>query len=1147
MLAFVAKLPAQVPQLISYQGRVGVDGVNFDGSGQFKFAFVNAAGTTTYWSNDGSSTAGSEPGTAIAIPVSKGLYSILLGDATLAHMSIVPATVFTHGDVHLRVWFSDGVNGFQQLTPDRRIAAVGYAMMADSVSDGSITTAKIADGAVTSEKLAAGVVQTANLATGAVGNAQLANSAVTINAGTGLGGGGLVSLGGNVTLSNAGVLSLTGGGGISVDAGTGAITLSSSATSAGTAGAIVARDASGGFTAGTITAALNGNAATATSATSFTGPLTGDVTGTQAATTIADATVTGKVLTGFTPASGTLAASDTLLSAISKLDGNVALKAPLASPTFTGSVTLPAGSATAAPLLLQTGTSLTTPTFGALEFDGTNLFVTNNSASPTRKTVAFTDSTIAATQITDGTITSAKLTSNLTLGGTTSGTFSGNLTGNVTGNVSGSAASFTGSLTGDVTGTQGATVVSTVSGVTSTSLAAGATLANAATHTNTASTLVRRDASGNFSAGTITAALNGNASTATSAPSFTGMLSGDVTGTQGATVISTVSGISASNIAAGATLANNSTAANTASTLVARDASGNFSAGIITGTLNGNATTATTAGSSTSFTGSLTGDVTGTQSATVISSLGGLTAANVAAGATLSNNATSVNTASTLVKRDASGNFTAGTITGNLAGNAATAMNATNFTGMLAGDVTGTQGATVVSTVGTSTAANINAAELAANAATSANTPGTIMKRDANGDFSAGTITASTFMGKGALPWVVVSGTSQQAEPNMGYVAANAAEVTITLPASPAVGDIVRISGAGTGGWKIAQNAGQFIAASLIVEPGTTWVTREYSRNWSSVASSADGTKLVAGVYDGQIYTSTNSGATWTPRATNKAWKSVASSSDGTKLVAVVFNGQIHTSTDSGATWTPRDAVRNWSCVASSADGTKLVAAVQGGKIYRTIDSGLTWSIAFVTDAQWNAIASSSNGERILASSGSGGYLYRSSNSASSWLGLTGGDLGNNARSWTSVTMSSSGDVMAATTQAGVGGSVWVSTDAGAYWLERYKPISANGAACSASDSMIIVEDLISRDGGQSWSTRKKPGAYGAITAVTISADSSKIVAVSNSGEVHTSNTETTAGSTGYLRGGASASLELQHIGSGRFLPLSSVGTLYPY
>ncbi|HOU95686.1 MAG TPA: hypothetical protein PLN06_03570 [Bacteroidales bacterium] len=81
-----------------------------------------------------------------------------------------------------------------------------------------------------------------------------------------------------------------------------------------------------------------------------------------------------------------------------------------------------------------------------------------------------------------------------------------------------------------------------------------------------------------------------------------------------------------------------------------------------------------------------------------------------------------------------------------IGGNAATATNATtavNFTGSLAGDVTGTQGATVVNTVGTSSAANIHSAELLANAATDANTPGAIVKRDATGNFIAGTITAS--------------------------------------------------------------------------------------------------------------------------------------------------------------------------------------------------------------------------------------------------------------------------------------------------------------------------------------------------------------------------------------------------------------------
>ena len=157
LLALTA-LEAQVPQLINYQGRVAVGTVNFDGSGQFKFALVNAAGTTTYWSNDGTSTAGSEPTAAVTLTVTKGLYSVLLGDTTLPNMTIMPATVFTNPDVRLRVWFNDGTNGSQLLTPDQRIAAVGYAMMAGNVPDGAITGAKIAAGAVGSAQLAAGAV-----------------------------------------------------------------------------------------------------------------------------------------------------------------------------------------------------------------------------------------------------------------------------------------------------------------------------------------------------------------------------------------------------------------------------------------------------------------------------------------------------------------------------------------------------------------------------------------------------------------------------------------------------------------------------------------------------------------------------------------------------------------------------------------------------------------------------------------------------------------------------------------------------------------------------------------------------------------------------------------------------------------------------
>ncbi len=81
---------------------------------------------------------------------------------------------------------------------------------------------------------------------------------------------------------------------------------------------------------------------------------------------------------------------------------------------------------------------------------------------------------------------------------------------------------------------------------------------------------------------------------------------------------------------------------------------------------------------------------------------------------------------------------------------AATATTASSFSGSLAGNVTGTQGATVVTTVGGQTAANVAAGASAANAATSANTPNTIVKRDGSGGFLAGAITAASFAGSGS-------------------------------------------------------------------------------------------------------------------------------------------------------------------------------------------------------------------------------------------------------------------------------------------------------------------------------------------------------------------------------------------------------------
>jgi len=129
------------------------------------------------------------------------------------------------------------------------------------------------------------------------------------------------------------------------------------------------------------------------------------------------------------------------------------------------------------------------------------------------------------------------------------------------------------------------------------------------------------------------------------------------------------------------TLSTIESSSNIPNTLVLRDLSGNFAAGTITAALSGNVTgnvTGNVSGSAGSFTNPLVGDVTGTQGATVVSTVGTSTAANVHNAELLANAATNLNTASTIVKRDASGNFTAGTITAALAGNATTSSTATN-------------------------------------------------------------------------------------------------------------------------------------------------------------------------------------------------------------------------------------------------------------------------------------------------------------------------------------------------------------------------------------------------------------------------------------------------------------------------------------
>ena len=65
--------------------------------------------------------------------------------------------------------------------------------------------------------------------------------------------------------------------------------------------------------------------------------------------------------------------------------------------------------------------------------------------------------------------------------------------------------------------------------------------------------------------------------------------------------------------------------------------------------------------------------------------------------------------------------------------------------------------------------------------------------------------------GGGGITWNEETGTSATMAVDNGYIANNAALVTLTLPTTAAVGKVVRVTGKGAGGWKIAQNASEII------------------------------------------------------------------------------------------------------------------------------------------------------------------------------------------------------------------------------------------------------------------------------------------------------------------------------------------------
>jgi hypothetical protein len=316
-----------------------------------------------------------------------------------------------------------------------------------------------------------------------------------------------------------------------------------------------------------------------------------------------------------------------------------------------------------------------------------------------------------------------------------------------------------------------------------------------------------------------------------------------------------------------------------------------------------------------------------------------------------------------------------------------------------------------------------------------------------------------------------------------------------------------------------------------------TWTqTSAPLTNWTCVASSADGSRVVAGVNDGGIYTSQDSGATWMQTSapiTN--WSSIACSADGTKLTAAaaVFSnnryegdGAIYVSPNSGTNWIATSVPNtNWVALACSADANNIVAVSGGtaiysssgipGPIYRSADFGKTWLPTRITNVDCTSVASSADGRKLVA------VHYQAPFYLSSDAGVTWDDEFPSFAYPVSVASSADGNTLVGGTYdpfhpPGTGGSctLFISTNSGASWgLPNTYDRGRAFVACSADGTTMIKASgangfgiagpiQTSTNAGATWNEHNSPGETW--RSVTCSADGCKIAAVVHGGGIFT-------------------------------------------
>jgi photosystem II stability/assembly factor-like uncharacterized protein len=294
---------------------------------------------------------------------------------------------------------------------------------------------------------------------------------------------------------------------------------------------------------------------------------------------------------------------------------------------------------------------------------------------------------------------------------------------------------------------------------------------------------------------------------------------------------------------------------------------------------------------------------------------------------------------------------------------------------------------------------------------------------------------------------------------------------------------------------------------------GANWTGTVVNLALSAVTMDYAGTRVVAtsANYSSAtgIYIST-SPFTWVTKTFANGYtrlSRVEMSANGNKIVAINYYGDVWVSSDAGATWflpTGISAGNKWNCVAMSSDGSRIVLGGQNIPPLMSSNGGTSFSGLSLGSATYYGCAMSADGTKIAFSHYTSGVMV-SVNSGTSFSSSLPNSFNSNTYNYGSIVMSADGNKMAVLpTQANAPVIVWKSTDT---WTATSGGVSASsttGVLKASADGSVLISassyatsqtaPRISTNWGSSWSPL--PSNVGNLfsDAISVSQDGGLIV-----------------------------------------------------